>query len=81
MLKARVFVNLKGGVLDPQGRAVARALVSEGFGEVSDARVGKVIELRLEGDDPVAARARVTAMCERLLANTVIESYEIELPG
>jgi len=79
VLTARVFVTLKGGVLDPQGRAVARALAAEGFGEVEDARVGKVIELRLAGDDVAAAKVRVTTMCEKLLANTVIESYDIDI--
>jgi phosphoribosylformylglycinamidine synthase PurS subunit len=76
---ARVFVTLKPGVLDPQGRAIARALVSDGFGEVQDARVGKLIEVKLDETDPARAQERLKAMCEKLLANTVIERYEIEL--
>ena len=78
-MKARVHVSLKSGVLDPQGKAVADTLARMGYGEVAGARIGKVIELDLEdglaGD---AAEARVREMCERLLANTVIERYEIE---
>lgn len=76
---ARVFVTLKGGVLDPQGRAIAHALVADGFPEVKDARVGKLIEVELDEKDPERARERLTAMCETLLANTVIERYTIEL--
>lgn len=77
---ARVFVTLKPGVLDPQGRAVARSLVVDGFSEVTDARVGKLIEVELDETDPARARTRVAEMCEKLLANTVIERYDIELP-
>jgi phosphoribosylformylglycinamidine synthase PurS subunit len=80
-MKARVFVTLKGGVLDPQGRAIARALVADGFPEVQDARVGKLIEVELDETDPVRARERLKAMCEKLLANTVIERYDIDLVG
>lgn len=80
-MKARVFVTLKPGVLDPQGRAIARALVQDGFGEVQDARVGKLIEVQLDETDPAKARQRLVLMCEKLLANTVIERYDIELPG
>ncbi len=75
---AKVFVTLKGGVLDPQGQAVARSLGRLGFDEVKDARIGKYIELQLDGD-PQQARARLTQMCEKLLANTVIEEYRIEI--
>jgi len=78
---ARVFVTLKGGVLDPQGRAVAHALVQDGFAEVQDARIGKLIEVELAETDPARARERLQAMCEKLLANTVIERYEIEIRG
>jgi phosphoribosylformylglycinamidine synthase len=77
---ARVFVTLKNGVLDPQGRAIAHALVQDGFAEVQDARVGKLIEVKLEETDPAKAKERLKQMCEKLLANTVIERYEIELP-
>ncbi|MBB4287280.1 phosphoribosylformylglycinamidine synthase subunit PurS [Roseospira goensis] len=78
-MKARVHVTLKAGVLDPQGKAIAHALHALGFDGVRDARQGKVIELDLEDDDPEAARARIDDMCRQLLANTVIETYRIEL--
>lgn len=79
-MKAIVHVSLKTGVLDPQGKAVADTLTRMGYDEVSGARVGKVIELDLTGEaDRAAAEARVKEMCEKLLANTVIESYRIEL--
>ena len=70
---------LKNGVLDPQGEAVRHALGSLGFDGVEGVRQGKVIELELSETDPDKARADVSAMCEKLLANTVIESYEIEI--
>ena len=76
---ARVYVGLKPGVLAPQGRTIARSLNDLGFDEVQDAKQGKVIELTMADTDKELARARVTEMCERLLANTVIESYRIEL--
>ena len=76
---ARVTVTLKQGVLDPQGAAIAQALHSLGFAGVQGARQGKLIELDLDGDDREAARGQVTAMCEKLLANTVIETYAIEI--
>ncbi len=79
-MKAIVHVGLKPGVLDPQGKAVANALERLGFAEVEGARVGKLIELDLEdGLAREEAEARVRAMCEQLLANTVIERYTIEL--
>lgn len=78
-MQARVFVMLKNGVLDPQGEAVRHALGSLGFDGVEGVRQGKVIELDLAETDADAARAKVTEMCEKLLANTVIESYSIEL--
>jgi phosphoribosylformylglycinamidine synthase subunit PurS len=78
-MRARVFVTLKPGVLDPQGRAIARALVADGFAEVTGARVGKVIDVELDESDAGRARERLKEMCEKLLANTVIERYEIEL--
>jgi len=78
-MKARVHVMLKAGVLDPQGEAVRHALGAMGFDGVSGVRQGKVIELDLAENDADAARADVTAMCEKLLANTVIESYVIEI--
>jgi phosphoribosylformylglycinamidine synthase len=78
-MKAIVHVGLKPGVLDPQGKAVADTLGRMGFGEVSGARIGKVIELDLEGVAAADAETRVKEMCEKLLANTVIESYRFEL--
>jgi phosphoribosylformylglycinamidine synthase len=79
-MKAIVTVGLKPGVLDVQGKAVAGALRDLGFGKVADARGGKRIELQLDdGLDPAAAEAQVKDMCEKLLANTVIESYSVEI--
>ena len=78
-MKARVTVMLKAGVLDPQGEAVRHALGTLGFAGVNGVRQGKVIELDLAETDAAAAQAAVGAMCERLLANTVIESYRIEI--
>ena len=78
-MKAIVTVGLKAGVLDAQGKAVATALKGLGFEGVQSARVGKVIELDLAGSDPASAEAEVKAMCEKLLANTVIESYRVEI--
>lgn len=80
-MKAFVTVGLKPGVLDAQGKAVANALRDLGFSGVEDARVGKVIELEIEGLDPNGAEAAVQEMCEQLLANTVIETYRIEIAG
>ena len=76
-MKARVHVSLKDGVLDPQGKAVENALLTLGFTGVGGVRIGRYIELDLEDSDPESARRRVTDMCERLLANTVIENYRI----
>lgn len=78
-MKALVYVGLKPGVLDPQGRTIARSLNDLGFNEVDNALQGKVIELTLSGTDAEAAEARVKEMCEKLLANTVIENYRIEM--
>jgi phosphoribosylformylglycinamidine synthase len=78
-MKARVHVTLKNGVLDPQGRAIAHALSSLGFGGVDDVRQGKYIELDLAETDKARARDQVEAMCKKLLANTVIENYAIEI--
>lgn len=74
-MKARVIVTLKGGVLDPQGRAIHHALDSLGFSGVNDVRQGKLIELDLDAD---VGDADIEAMCRKLLANTVIENYRIE---
>ena len=78
-MKAIVTIMLKNGVLDPQGEAVRRALGSLGFEGVEGVRQGKVIELDLASLDRAAADTQVRAMCEKLLANTVIESYRIEI--
>lgn len=78
-MRATVTVMLKAGVLDPQGEAVRRALGSLGFEGVDAVRQGKVIELDLAQQDRARAEAEVRAMCERLLANTVIESFRIEI--
>ncbi len=78
-MKARVHVTLKPGVLDPQGQAIAHALGTLGFDGVDQVRQGKVIEIDLAETDAKAAEATVTEMCEKLLANTVIESYRFSL--
>ena len=78
-MKARVTVTLKHGVLDPQGKAIHHALGTLGFEGVDDVRQGKVIELELAETDEAAARTKVEQMCQKLLANTVIENYAIEL--
>ncbi len=80
-MKARVHVMLKTGVLDPQGEAVRHALGTLGFDGVQAVRQGKVIELDLAGTDRAAAEKAVTAMCDKLLANTVIERYSVEILG
>ena len=78
-MKARVFVTLKNGVLDPQGKAIGHALNGLGFGAVGEVRQGKVIDIDLAETGEAEARASLKEMCEKLLANTVIEKYEIEL--
>jgi len=78
-MKAKVYVTLKRGVLDPQGKAVMGALKSMNFDEVKDVRVGKFMELELDGASREAEEKRLKEMCEKLLANTVIENYKIEI--
>ena len=78
-LRARVFVMPKTAILDPQGKAVAASLHSLGYEEVRDARLGKLIELQLDGKDEAAVCARVEEMCRRLLANDIIEDYRFEV--
>lgn len=78
-MKARVHVMLKDGVLDPQGEAVRHALGHLGFSGVEAVRQGKMIELDLAATDRAAAETEVRAMCEKLLANTVIEKYTVEI--
>lgn len=78
-MKAKVHVTLKNGVLDPQGKAIQHALGGLGFAGVGDVRQGKFIELDMAEPDPQRAREAVDAMCRKLLANTVIENYSIEI--
>ncbi len=78
-MKAKVTITLKTGVLDPQGKAIEGALSSLDFAGVGNVRQGKYIELDIAETDAAKAEAQVTAMCEKLLANTVIENYHIEL--
>ena len=78
-MRVRVTVMPKAGVLDPQGKAIGHALDSLGFGGVGEVRAGKVIELELSETDPQAAKAAAEDMARRLLANTVIESFRVEL--
>ena len=78
-MKARVHISLKSGVLDPQGKAIESALDHLGFDGVSDVRQGKLITFDIEADSAEAAQARVGEMCEKLLANTVIENYAIDV--
>jgi phosphoribosylformylglycinamidine synthase subunit PurS len=79
-VRATVLVRPKPGILDPQGEAVGSALGHLGF-EVSDARVGKVIDLEVDAADAEVAKALVEKMCDQLLANPLIESYEVEIVG
>ena len=78
-MKAKVTIMLKNGVLDPQGEAIRHALGTLGFSGVDGVRQGKVIELDLAATDRAAAEAEVGQMCEKLLANTVIESWRVEI--
>lgn len=80
-MKARIHITPKNGVLDPQGNAIAHALVGLGYEGVGEVRQGKVIEIDLEEADADKAREAVEAMCTDLLANTVIEDYEISIEG
>jgi phosphoribosylformylglycinamidine synthase PurS subunit len=78
-MKAKIKVTLKNGVLDPQGKAIEGALSSLGFSGIEHVRQGKYFEIDLEGSDKAKARAELDDICKKLLANTVIENYEIEL--
>jgi phosphoribosylformylglycinamidine synthase subunit PurS len=78
-MKARVTVTLETGVLDPQGKAIEGALKSLGIDGVGSVRQGKVFDIELDGADKAAAEAALKAACEKLLANTVIENYRVEL--
>lgn len=78
-MRARVYVTLKPGVLDPAGKAVEKSLHALGFSEANDVHIGKFIELSVDTPDPAQAKTRVEQMCQKLLANTVVESFKIEL--
>lgn len=78
---ARVFVTLKPGVLDPAGKAIEGGLHSLGYGEVEGVRLGKYLEVKVNETDTAKAKARVEEMCRKLLANTVIENFRVELDG
>lgn len=79
VIKARVTVTLKNGVLDPQGKAIEHALDGLGFGGIGSVRQGKVFDVEIDGNDRAKAEADLNAMCEKLLANTVIENYSVTL--
>lgn len=79
MIKARITVTLKNGVLDPQGKAIEHALSGLGFDGVDQVRQGKVFDVELAGSDKAKAEADLKAMCEKLLANTVIENYSVQI--
>jgi len=78
-MKAKVYISLKKGILDPQGKAVERALATLGFTGVEGVRIGKYLEIELEGQSTETAEQSIKEMCEKLLANTVIETYRYEL--
>ena len=80
-MKARVTVTLKNGILDPQGKAIEHALETLGFKNATNVRMGKYLELELRETTQDRAEAEVKAMCEKLLANTIIEEYRYELQG
>jgi phosphoribosylformylglycinamidine synthase PurS subunit len=78
-MKARVIVTLKNGVLDPQGKAIEGALSGLGFGGTNQVRQGKVFDIEVDETDPAAAETKIKSMCEKLLANTVIENFTIDI--
>ena len=80
-MRARVTVRLKAGVLDPQGKTIQRSLTSLGYDEVGEVRQGKVFDLEVQAEDADGARARIEEMCRRLLANPVIEDFQVEVPA
>jgi phosphoribosylformylglycinamidine synthase subunit PurS len=80
-MRVKIFVSLKNGVLDPQGKAVEQSLHTLGYKEVQDVRVGKFVELNLQADSREAAEGRIREMCDRLLANPVIENFHYEIEG
>ena len=78
-MKAKIFVTLKNGILDPQGRAIQQSLQTLGFSTVEEVRIGKFMELDLNETDTTSAENKIKSMCEKLLANTVIEDYRYEI--
>ena len=78
-MKVQIHISLKNGVLDPQGKAIENSLINLGFDKVENVRQGKFIELDIDENDPVESRKQATEMCEKLLANTVIENYRVDL--
>jgi phosphoribosylformylglycinamidine synthase PurS subunit len=80
-MKAQVTVTLKSGILDPQGKAIEGALKSLGVDGIASVRQGKVFDIEIEGSDPNSAEARLREVAEKLLANTVIENYDVKLIG
>ena len=78
-MRVKIFISFKEGVLDPQGKAVERSLHSLGYQEVRDVRMGKYLEIELEASSREAAQARIREMCDKLLANPVIEDYRFEI--
>jgi len=79
MLNAKVYVTLKKGVLDPQGKAVQHSLASLGYNSVEDVRLGKYVEVKLNETDKEKAKVMLTEMCEKLIANTVIEDFSFDI--
>jgi phosphoribosylformylglycinamidine synthase len=78
-MRVKIFVSLKDGVLDPQGKAIERSLHTLGYGEVKDVRVGKYLELEVDAPSRAAAELRIREMCDKLLSNPVIEDYRFEI--
>ena len=78
-MRARVFITLKPGVLDPAGKAVEKSLHALGFPEASGVRIGKFVELEVDATDASVAKAKVEQMCQKLLANLVVESFKVEI--
>ena len=78
-MKAKIYITLKAGIVDPQGRAIQQSLATLGFSTVNDVRVGKFLEIEVNEENPAEAETQIKAMCEKLLTNTVIEEYRYEL--
>jgi phosphoribosylformylglycinamidine synthase len=78
-MRVKIFVSLRSGVLDPQGKAIERSLHTLGYGDVQDVRMGKYLELKVEAASREAAESRIREMCDKLLANPVIEDYRFEI--